>query len=287
MTARVLDGKALAAAIRADAARRSAALAAERGRPPCLAAVLVGDDPASVSYAAMKARWAERCGITYQLIRMPAAAGQPALVGHVESLNADENVDGILLEMPLPDGYDARTAQAAIDPEQDVEGVTPTNLGRLVAGARGVRPATAVAIMALLDDADVSIAGRRAVVVGRSVVVGKPVALLLLAAHATVCVAHTQTQDLGSLTRAADIVVAAAGSPGLISAAGIRPGAVVIDAGTTLVGDGDDARLVGDADYAALLPVAAAITPVPGGVGPVTTAVLLRTLVELAERRWG
>jgi methylenetetrahydrofolate dehydrogenase (NADP+)/methenyltetrahydrofolate cyclohydrolase len=248
---------------------------------------LVGEDPASIAYAQMKGRWAEKCGIEFALETLPAHTDDAGLEAAIRRRNAQSDVDAILVEMPLPGHLDGARAQRAVAPEKDVEGVTPTNLGRLITGTPGPRPATAVAILSLLDDAGIPLEGARAVVVGRSAVVGKPAALLLLGRHATVTIAHTRTVDLASVTRGADVIVAAAGSPGLITPHHVREGAVVIDAGTTFVGEGEHGRLTGDADYEGLVDHVAAITPVPGGVGPVTTAVLLKTAVDLAESRVG
>ncbi len=287
MTAQILDGRSLAAQMRAEVTERAAAFVADQGRPPCLAAVLVGEDAASVAYANAKGRAATKCGLAFRLERLPAEAGTAAILAHIQSLNADPDVDAILVEMPLPAGCDRLQIEAAIDPDRDADGVTPHNQGRLLAGSPGPRPATAMAAMALLAASGRPIAGAEAVVVGRSVVVGKPLALLLLAQHATVTIAHTRTRDLPAVTRRADILVAAAGVAGLVTGQHVRPGAVVIDVGTNQVGAGDTARLVGDVDFEAVATVAGAITPVPGGVGPVTTAVLLGSAVALAEGRAG
>ncbi|MFQ5459881.1 MAG: bifunctional 5,10-methylenetetrahydrofolate dehydrogenase/5,10-methenyltetrahydrofolate cyclohydrolase, partial [Anaerolineae bacterium] len=248
---------------------------------PALAAMLVGDDPANVAYARMKARWADKAGIGFHCFALAADAGTEAVCQRIAALNADPDIDGVLVEMPLPDGYDAEAVRAAISPQRDVEGVTATSLGCLVAGAHGPRPATALAIMALLDEAGTPLEGKRATVVGRSVVVGKPTALLLLARHATVTIAHSRTRDLAAVTREADVLVTATGVPDLIRREHVKPGAVVIDAGTTPVGDGDSARLAGDTAFEEVVAVASAITPVPGGVGPVTTALLLANAVAL------
>jgi methylenetetrahydrofolate dehydrogenase (NADP+)/methenyltetrahydrofolate cyclohydrolase len=287
MSARVLDGRPLAAAIREGVASRAAAFAERTGRRPQLVAVLVGDDPANLAYARAKGRAAERLGLAFACLALPAEAGTDRVVSEIRRLNADDAVDGILVELPLPPGCDAPAIQATIDPARDVDGVTPDSLGRLVAGRPGPRPATPLAVMALLEAEAVALAGARATVVGRSTVVGKPLALLLLAAHATVTIAHSRTRDLARVTRDADVLVSAAGVPGLITAAHVRPGSVVIDVGTSTVGSGDEERLVGDVDFAAVAPLAGAITPVPGGVAPVTTATALRTTLELAEWRAG
>lgn len=287
MTAEILDGRPLAAQIRATVAEQAADFRAAHGRPPCLAAVLVGEDAASVAYANVKGRAAAKCGLAFRLERLAGDAGTEAVVAHIQALNRDPTVDAVLVELPLPAGYDRLRIEAAIDPGRDADGVTSYNQGQLLAGGPGPRPATAAAAMALLEAASRPIAGAEAVVVGRSVVVGKPVALLLLAQHATVTIAHTRTRDLAAVTRRADILIAAAGVAGLITGEHVRAGAVVIDVGTNQVGEGEGARLVGDVDFESAAKAAAAITPVPGGVGPVTTAILLQNAVALAEARAG
>jgi len=287
MSARVLDGRPLAATVRAEVAARASHFTARAGRPPRLVAVQVGDDPASVAYTTAKARAAQRCGLDYQLVRLPASSDTAAVVATVAQLGAAADVDAILVEQPLPPGCGRLAIEAAITPDRDVDGVTPTNQGRLLAGSPGPRPATALAVMALIGAAGVAVAGAEAVVVVRSVIVGKPVALLLLAAHATVTIAHSRTRDLAAITRRGDILVVAVGVPELIQPRHVRPGAIVIDVGTSWVGTGEAARTVGDVAYEAVTGVAGAITPVPGGVGPLTTAMVLRTAVGLAEARAG
>ncbi len=281
----MLAGQALAAEVRAAVSGRAAAFTAQAGRPPGLAALLVGDDPANVAYAAAKARAAERCGLAFRLVTLPTAAGTAAAVSAVRALSADTAVDGLLVESPLPPGYDRLAIEAAIAPDRDADGVHPTNQGRLLAGTPGPRPATALAALALIHASGQPIEGAEVVVVGRSVVVGKPVALLLLAEHATVTVCHSRTRDLPAVTRRAEILVSAAGRPGLLTATHIRPGAVVIDVGTSMVGEGPAARLVGDVDFDGAAVAAGAISPVPGGVGPLTTALLLANVLDLAEAR--
>ena len=287
MTARVLDGRPLAAEVRAAVTARATAVASALGRSPALVAILVGDDPANLAYAEAKARAAARCGIEFRLERLDAAEGTARVAQRVAVLGNDPGVDAILVELPLPAGYDRPAIEAAIHPARDADGVTAVSLGHLLAGTPGPVPATAQAALALIRHAGVALAGADAVVIGRSVVVGKPVALLLMAAHATVTVAHSRTRDLAAVTRRAEVVVAAAGVPGLVTPEHVRPGAVVIDVGTTMVGEGEAARLVGDVAYAAVAEVAGALTPVPGGVGPLTTALLLGNAVGLAEIRAG
>jgi methylenetetrahydrofolate dehydrogenase (NADP+) / methenyltetrahydrofolate cyclohydrolase len=285
VSARVIDGRARAEVIRAEVAARASAFAATRGRPVTLAAVLVGDDPSHRAYAQSKGRATEKCGLAFRLVALPGDAGTDAVVDTITGLGDDPTVDGIMVELPLPGGYDPSRVTAAMDPARDVDGVTADSRGRLLGRLPGPRPATALAVMDLLDVAGVDLEGASAVVVGRSPIVGLPTALLLLAAHATVTVAHTRTRDLAAVSRAADILVVTAGVAALIGPDHIRPGAVVIDVGTNAVAHGDGMRIVGDVDFDRVLPVAGAITPVPGGVGPVTTAIALRTAVALAERR--
>ncbi len=285
MTAQVLDGKPIAAAVRKATEARAGRVAEALGRPPSLAVVMVGRDAANVSYVGMQEKAAGRLGFWFRIVEMAEEAGSDALLATVRALNADPSVDAILVAAPLPRGYDTFAIQAAIAPDKDVEGVTPASIGNLMAGRPGPRPATAVAIMAVVETVGVQLAGARATVIGRSMVVGKPTAMLLLAEHATVTIAHSRTADLAAVTRTADVLVCAAGVAGLVRAEHVQPGALVIDAGTNPVGEADDFRLVGDAAYDEVAEVAGMITPVPGGVGPVTTAMLMRTVVDLAEAR--
>ncbi len=285
MTARLLDGKAIAADLRSAVRDQAEQFRETADRPPLLAAVLVGDQEASLTYAKAKGKAARECGLDYRLVQVPAADGTAAVVAAVRQLAADPLVDAMLLELPLPPGCDTAQAVAALDPARDADGITPPSLGRLLLGQPGPRPATAQAVLELLAAAAVPLAGARAVVIGRSAHVGLPTALLLVHAHATVSVAHTRTRDLAALTRQADILVVAAGRPALIGPAHVRPGAVVIDVGTTVLTDAAGSRVVGDV-APEVHSVAGVLSPVPGGVGPVTTAVLLRTVVELAHARW-
>ena len=287
MTALELDGRALAARIRDHVGERAAAFEARHGRRPTLVSVLVGHDPASVWYARLKGRAAEKTGLEFRLVELDASEGTEGICSAVSDLCADSDVDGVIVELPLPSGLDAARVQDSIDPLRDVDGASLESQGRLFAGLDGPRPATAVAVMSLLDAAEVELKGMRAVVVGRSTIVGKPAALMLLERHATVTVAHSRTRDLPAVTRQGDVVVVAVGVPQLVTADYISPGAVVIDVGTNPVGEGDDQRIVGDVDYAAVSEVAGAITPVPGGVGPVTVAEILRSTLDLAEAREG
>ena len=280
MTARIIDGKALAATVRAAVAARVAAL----GFRPGLAVVLVGEDPASAVYVRNKDRAAAAAGILAQTIRLPATVGEAALLAEVARLNADPSVDGILVQLPLPPGIDPHLVVAAIDPAKDVDGFHPLNVGALASGRPGLVPCTPLGVMRLLEAAGVRIAGARAVVLGRSAIVGRPMAALLLAADATVTVAHSRTRDLPAECRRAEILVAAAGRAELVRGDWIAPGAAVIDVG---INRGADQRLVGDVAFAEAVAVAGAITPVPGGVGPMTIACLLENTLTAAVRRRG
>jgi methylenetetrahydrofolate dehydrogenase (NADP+)/methenyltetrahydrofolate cyclohydrolase len=273
--ARELSGRELAARIRADVADVAARLAA-RGRPPRLAVVTTTDDEASASYVRSIAAAAAKTGIACDVLRTATANGVTATLAQLAD---DPEVHGVMLQTPLPDGARLADLAAGIPPGKDVDGASPESLGRLAAGLRAFAPATAEAVLALLRHYQVPLAGRHAVVVGRSVVVGKPAAHLLLDANATVTVCHSRTADLPAITRQADVLVAAAGRAGLIGAGHVCPAAVVIDVGTNATAGGG---LAGDVDPA-VAGVAAALTPVPGGVGPVTTALLLRHVIEAAD----
>lgn len=279
----ILDGKALAAEIRAELKTRVDRLAA-RGHRPGLAVILVGDDSASQVYVRNKIKACADTGITSLEFRMPADTSEEALLAKIAELNADPAVDGILVQMPVPRHIDARKVIDAIDPEKDVDGFHVCNAGALMIGKPGFLPCTPYGVMKLLEKAGCSIEGKHAVIVGRSNIVGKPQALLLLSKNATVTVAHSRTADLGAVTRTADILIAAVGRAKLITADMVKPGAVVIDVG---MNRDENGRLCGDVDFAAVAPVAGAITPVPGGVGPMTIAMLLTNTVEAVERRLG
>jgi methylenetetrahydrofolate dehydrogenase (NADP+) / methenyltetrahydrofolate cyclohydrolase len=278
MTATLIDGKAVAASLRAALAARVAAL----GFQPGLAVVLVGDDPASAVYVRNKDRAAASVGIVARTIRLPVDTAQAALLAQLAALNADPTVDGILVQLPLPPHIDARAIIGAIDPAKDVDGLHPVNAGRLADGNPGLVPCTPLGVMKLLADAGVALRGARALVLGRSNLVGRPVAALLLNADATVTVAHSRTRDLVEECRRADVLVAAVGRPELVRGDWLRPGAVVIDVGINRLADG---RLVGDVAFAEACAVAGAITPVPGGVGPMTIACLLQNTVQAALAR--
>ena len=278
MSARIIDGKAVAAALRARLAQQVATLPFRPG----LAVVLVGDDPASAIYVRAKDRAASAVGIAAHTIRLPADASEEALIAQIARLNADPAVDGILVQLPLPAHIVSQAAIEAIDPDKDVDGFHPLNVGRLVTGYPGLVPCTPAGVMKLLAEANIPLEGARALVLGRSVIVGRPMAALLLAAHATVTVAHSRTRDLAAECRRADIIVAAVGKPELVRGDWIAPGATVIDVGVNRLADG---RLVGDVAFAEAVGVAGAITPVPGGVGPMTIACLLENTVTAALRR--
>ncbi len=279
MSARIIDGKAVAATLRAQVAARVAALPFQPG----LAVILVGDDPASAVYVRSKDRAAREAGIAARTIRLPANTTEAALLDHVRRLNVDPDVDGILVQLPLPPQIRAQAVIEAIDPAKDVDGFHPVNAGRLINGRPGLVPCTPAGALKLLESADIRLTGARALVIGRSAIVGRPVAALLLAADATVTIAHSRTRDLPAECRRADVLIAAIGRPAFVQGDWIQPGATIIDVGINRLPDG---RLVGDVDYAACLDRAGAITPVPGGVGPMTIACLMEnTLLAAVARR--
>jgi len=288
MTARIIDGKAFAEAMRARLARQVAALAARHGVRPGLAAVLVGDDPASQVYVRNKEKQAAEAGIVSSGRRLPATTGQSELLDVVRALNADPAVDGILVQLPLPRAIDPQAIVEAVDPAKDVDGFHPMNAGRLASGREALAPCTPLGCMMLLKDALGSLAGLNAVVIGRSAIVGRPMAQLLLAADCTVTVAHSRSRDLPAIARGADILVAAVGRPRMVRGDWIKPGATVIDVGVNRVpADGGKSRLVGDVAFDEAVQVAGAITPVPGGVGPMTIACLLANTLAACCRRRG
>ncbi|AWS44782.1 bifunctional 5,10-methylenetetrahydrofolate dehydrogenase/5,10-methenyltetrahydrofolate cyclohydrolase [Streptosporangium sp. 'caverna'] len=280
MSATVLSGKEPAAAIRAETSAEAAELAAA-GTPPKLAVVVATADESSAWYVRSIARSAEKAGIACDIVDLGADATAGAIRERLSGLSADDAVHGIILQTPLPAGAALEDLASAIAFEKDVDGAAPLSLGRLVAGLPAFAPATAEAVMAILDHYGIELTGRHAVVVGRSTVVGKPVAHLLLDRNATVTVCHSRTVDLAAVTSTGDVVVAAVGRAGLITAEYVRPGAVVVDVGTNPTEDGG---LAGDVDAASVAERAGALTPVPGGVGPVTTALLLRHTVQAAAR---
>ena len=288
MTARLIDGKAFAEALRGRVAGRAAAVTARAGRPPGLAVVLAGDDPASHVYVRNKGKAAEAAGIRSTEVRLPADVAQDRVLDEVCRLNADPAVDAILVQLPLPPQVDALTVLAAIHPDKDADGFHVVNAGRLSVGLPGTVPCTPLGCRMLLEDTLGDLAGARAVVIGRSNIVGKPMAQLLLAADCTVTVAHSKTRDLPAVAREADILVVAAGRRELVRGDWIRPGAAVVDVGMhRLEGPDGRTRLTGDVLFAEAREVAGWITPVPGGVGPMTVACLLSNTVDLAERAAG
>jgi methylenetetrahydrofolate dehydrogenase (NADP+) / methenyltetrahydrofolate cyclohydrolase len=279
MPAEVIDGTAIAASVRAEAARDVERLVAAGGPPPGLATVLVGDDPASAVYVGGKQKASAEVGIRGFDHRLPQAASHDEVEQLLAELNADPEVSGILLQLPTPQQVDGPALTERIDPLKDVDGLTPISVGRLVKGRPGLRPCTPVGIMEMLRRHDVELEGAEAVVVGRSDLVGRPVASLLLAANATVTTCHSRTRDLPDVCRRADVLVAAVGRAGLVRGDWVRDGAVVIDVGTNRT----DAGLVGDVDFEGAAERARLITPVPGGVGPMTIAMLLRNTLVAAR----
>lgn len=289
--AQLLDGKALAKQIQTDRLASIQAWQADYGRPPGLAVLMVGSHPASMAYVRNKEKACERMGIASLGKHLPADSSQQAIADEILALNQNPQVDGILVQLPLPDHLDAITLLNLINPDKDVDGLHPINLGRLVRGEPGLRSCTPAGIMRLLDAYHIPVAGKRAVVLGRSILVGKPMALLLLAANATPTLAHSKTQNIAEVTRSADILVAAVGIPNFVSPAMVKPGATVIDVGINRVPNlaadpsGGKTKLVGDVDFAAVEPIAAAITPVPGGIGPMTVTLLLEnTIASYCDR---
>jgi methylenetetrahydrofolate dehydrogenase (NADP+)/methenyltetrahydrofolate cyclohydrolase len=278
VTARIIDGKSLAADLRAEVGRKVTAA----GFTPGLAVVLVGEDPASRVYVRTKDRAAREAGIDARTIRLPVETTQDALLATIAGLNADAAIDGILVQLPLPRGIDQRLVIEAIDPAKDVDGFHPVNVGYLADGRPNLVPCTPLGVMKMLRHVGVTIIGARALILGRSAIVGRPMASLLLAADATVTIAHSRTLDLPGECRRADILVAAVGRPEMVTADWIKPGATVIDVGINRLPDG---RLAGDVAFQAASSVAGAITPVPGGVGPMTVACLLENTLTAASRR--
>ncbi|PWB81038.1 MAG: bifunctional methylenetetrahydrofolate dehydrogenase/methenyltetrahydrofolate cyclohydrolase FolD [Candidatus Methylomirabilota bacterium] len=281
MSARIIDGKAIAAEIRREIRRDVAAMAAQIGTVPCLAAILVGNDPASATYVQNKARACKEVGITSVRIDLPADLPEASLLQEIGRLNNDPSIHAILVQLPLPPHINERRVLEAILPEKDVDGFHPANLGGLLVGTPLFVASTPLGILELLNRSKVGIEGKHAVVVGWSVVVGKPTAFLLLQHHATVTICHIKTQDLALHTRQADILVVAAGKPGLVTGSMVKPGAVVIDVGVNRLTDG---KVVGDVDFSGAAEQASLITPVPGGVGPMTVAMLLRNTVDACRR---
>ncbi|MCC2978455.1 bifunctional methylenetetrahydrofolate dehydrogenase/methenyltetrahydrofolate cyclohydrolase FolD [Sphingomonas sp. PL-96] len=283
MSADIIDGKAFAAELRGRVGEAAEAFAKAAGRPAGLAVVLVGEDPASAVYVRSKGKATLAAGMASFEHRLPADTDQATLEALVDTLNADPAVDGILVQLPLPGHLDADAVLLRIDPDKDVDGFHPVNAGRLASGLAGFVPCTPLGCLMLLRDRLGDLSGLEAVVIGRSNIVGKPMAALLTADSATVTLAHSRTRDLAGHVGRADIVVAAVGRPNFVQGAWLKPGATVIDVGINRVESG----LVGDVDFASAVEVAGAITPVPGGVGPMTIAVLLRNTLVAAHRRAG
>lgn len=281
MSARLIDGKAIAASVRAEVKAKAAELAARTGVRPGLTVILVGDDPASQVYVRNKGKAADEAGFVSRQIDLPPDTGEPELLDVVARLNADPSVHGILVQLPLPRQIDAKRVIEAIDPRKDVDGLHPVNAGLLFTGGAGFIPCTPYGILRMLDHEEVELKGKHAVVVGRSNLVGKPAAMLLLSRHATVTICHSRTADLPSVVRTGDVVVAAVGRGGMIRGSWIKPGAVVIDVGMNRDAAG---KLCGDVAFEEARETAGAITPVPGGVGPMTIAMLLQNTYEAALR---
>ena len=285
----IIDGKKLAADLRAEIAARTAALKAEKGVTPGLAVILVGENPASVSYVTAKEKACAEAGMYSREIRLPATVAESELLQEIARLNADPAIHGILVQLPLPKGFDEKKVIDSIAPEKDVDGFTPVNVGKMLIGERCFLPCTPHGIIKLIEFSGMDIRGKHAVVIGRSNIVGKPVAVLLSRkeTNATVTMCHTGTPDVGAFTRQADIVVVAAGRPNTLTGDMLKPGAVVIDVGVNRIPDATKPkgfRLVGDADFESCSKVASAMTPVPGGVGPMTITMLLWNTLESAMR---
>ena len=282
MSARIIDGKAVAEAVRAEVKTRAAAFAERHGRPPGLDVVLVGDDPASHVYVRNKETAATKAGLRGAVHRMPADTAPATLLAKVRELGEKDDVDGILVQLPVPKHIDPLAVVDALDPRKDVDGLTTESAGRLWVGRKGLRPCTPAGCMRLLDEVGAKLEGARAIVIGRSNLVGKPIAAMLLERNATVVLAHSKTIDLAARVREADVVIAAVGRAEMVRGEWIKEGAVVIDVGINRTAEG---KLVGDVHFESAAARASAITPVPGGVGPMTIAMLLANTVDAAEAR--
>jgi methylenetetrahydrofolate dehydrogenase (NADP+)/methenyltetrahydrofolate cyclohydrolase len=290
VSARIIDGKAIAARVRAEVAEQVEAFRERTNRVPGLATVLVGEDPASAVYVGAKQRACAEVGMVPLDRRLPAKASFGQVAEELQTLNADDAIDGVLLQLPVPEPLDGPALTALIDPAKDVDGLTPVNAGLLSLGRPGLRPCTPLGVIELLAQSDVALEGAEAVVVGRSNLFGKPMGQLLLAENATVTTCHSRTRELAGVCARADVLIAAIGRPRLIDATFVKPGAVVIDVGMSRLTPeqaGNASGLVGDVDFAAVSEVASAITPVPGGVGPMTIAFLLRNALQAARRQAG
>lgn len=287
-TTNLLDGKALAERIQTQLTGQIQALAPQIGRAPGLAVVMVGDNPASAAYVRNKERACTKVGIASFGQHFPTNTSQLELEQVIQALNQNERVDGILVQLPLPDHLDSVALLHQIEPNKDADGLHPLSLGRLVRGEVGLRSCTPAGVMRLLQEYQIDLKGKQVVVIGRSILVGKPLALMLLEADATVTIAHSRSHDLQSITKQADILIPAVGRPGLITAAMVKPGAVVVDVGISRVSDtSGTSRLVGDVDFESVQEVAQFITPVPGGVGPMTVAMLLQNTFSSYCQRHG
>jgi len=279
MAARIIDGRKLASEIRAEVRRKASKLSFRPG----LAAVLVGENPASRMYVSMKQKACLEAGFDSRNVELPSSVGEDELVSEIERLNADESVHGILVQLPLPEGFDVSRVMASVSPLKDVDGFHALNMGRLLAGDESLAPATPKGIVRLLEEYKVKLKGREVVIVNHSIVVGKPLALMMLNRNATVTVCHEYTRDLKAHTRGAEVLVSAAGVPGLIKADMVSDGVVVVDAGIASVGG----RTVGDVDFESVSARASLMTPVPGGVGPMTVAMLLENTLFAAVKQRG
>jgi len=285
-TALILNGKALAQKIQQELKAKIATLQPKMGRPPGLAVIMVGDNPASAVYVRNKERSCEKVGIASFGKHFPANVTETELENVIDELNQDEKVDGILIQLPLPSQFDSVALLHKIAPQKDADGLHPVNLGHLVRSETGLRSCTPAGVMALLDEYNIEIEGKNAVVVGRSILVGKPLALMLLDRNATVTIAHSRTKNLAEITRNADILIGAVGKPQLIKADMVKKGAVVIDVGINRIESPEGKfKIVGDVDFEGVSQVAQAITPVPGGIGPMTVAILLQNTVLSYEQK--
>ena len=278
----IIDGKQIAQQFKEAMREQVAALAKQYGRKPCLDVIIVGENPASMSYVKSKIKATEYCGFDGELIQLPETTSQEELLRVIRESNEKENVDGILVQLPLPKHIDEQTVIEAIAPEKDVDGFHPSNVAKLWLNQPTIVPCTPLGIIALLEEIHTTFEGRHAVVVGRSNIVGKPIAKLLLDRNCTVTIAHSRTADLAAICREADILVVAVGRPQMITGEMVKKGATVIDVGINRLEDG---RLVGDVDFESVVPVAGTITPVPGGVGPMTITMLMRNTIECYKKR--
>lgn len=278
--AQLMDGKALAEKIQTELKQRIQALQPQIGRPPGLAVLMVGDNPASAAYVRNKERDCAKVGIASFGSHFPTNTTQSELEKVIQAMNQDERVDGILVQLPLPEHLDSVAVLHQIDPDKDADGLHPLNLGQLVRGETGLRSCTPAGVMRLLQEYQIPLKGKQAVMVGRSILVGKPLALMLLEADATVTIAHSRSQNLADITKSADILIAAVGRPAIVTAEMVKPGAVVVDVGINSIEDvNGKSRLVGDVDFTSVQQVAAFLTPVPGGIGPMTRAMLLQNTI--------